>query len=81
MVRQGPDDTNKFLKPAPHIRRDGTVAPPVGSLRQMLHRAFEKPRRRNDEAIPERLRDAFVNSLRGDPAFAREVLGTLRGLR
>lgn len=63
------------MRPAPHIRLDGSVVAPIGSLRQQIRKATAKTTR------PARLSDRFVEALVATlsecPQVAREIAARL----
>ena len=61
------------MKPAPHIRPDGTVTRPIGTLGEMLRRAVEP----EPAMLSWRQRSVFLATLRNCPQFRRDVLAAL----
>lgn len=74
MITRTRSETNGFperMKPAPHVRPDGTTRPPIGTLRQELCRATRKT------PAPVRLSERFFESVLATlddcPQLARQL--------
>lgn len=72
LPQPAPGPIPEVMRPAPHIRPDGSVVAPIGTLQQQLWKATA-PIIRSDAVLSERYKLAFRNTMNRDPEFGRFV--------
>lgn len=59
------------MRPAPHVRADGSVRPPIGTYRQEMHRATRRPPA--PVRLSQRVVEALLLTLDECPGLARRL--------
>lgn len=80
-VDSTPDEDDPELKPAPHIRPDGSIGPPVGTLCEQFERVHGGQCSTAPEVLTSEQQQRFLNTLIRVPAFCREMARIVTGGR